>query len=116
MVAQRAMPRSRRAYNLPSKHVIHTVGPVWRGGGSAEAELLASCYMKSLQLAEENKLSTIAFPNISTGVYGYPKQKAAEIALTTVIQFQEESIHLEELMFCVFDTENFNIYLNLLRK
>ena len=80
-----------KGYDLPAKHVIHTVGPVWRGGGNKEEELLRSCYERSLKLAEENKCKIIAFPNISTGVYGFPKEKAAEIAVQTVKDFLKDS-------------------------
>ena len=72
------------AYNLPSKHVIHTVGPIWKDGNNKEDELLESCYLKSLELARANQCISIAFPNISTGVYGYPKELAAETAIKTI--------------------------------
>src|SRR5512133_985566 len=72
------------AGNMPSRSVIHTVGPIWRGGNNNEDELLRNCYLNSLKLAEENKLKTIAFPNISTGIYGFPKNRAAEIAIKTI--------------------------------
>ena len=78
-----------RGYNLPAKHVIHTVGPVWHGGGSGEEALLRDAYANSLSLAKENKLASIAFPAISTGVYGFPKERAAEIAVETVKSFLE---------------------------
>ncbi len=71
-------------FGLPARHVIHTVGPVWHGGGRGEAELLASCYRRSLELAVDNRLATIAFPGISTGIYGYPLEDATRIAITTV--------------------------------
>ncbi len=99
-----------KGYNLPARHVIHTIGPIWHGGNSGEPELLASCYIKSLELAEENHLKTIAFPNISTGVYGYPKQNAAIIALNTVSSFFEEPHQVERIIFCCFDAENKDIY------
>jgi len=103
-----------KGYNLPSKFVIHTVGPVWHGGTSGEPEKLASCYGRSLEVAIENGIKTIAFPNISTGVYGYPKKVAAEIAVQTVISFLEKNIEIREIIFCVFDDENFEIYRDLL--
>ena len=78
-----------RGYNLPAKHVIHTVGPVWHGGGSGEEALLRDAYANSLSLAKENELASIAFPAISTGVYGFPKERAAEIAVETVKSFLE---------------------------
>jgi len=102
------------AGKLPCKKVIHTVGPVWRGGGSGEAELLASCYRKSLLLAAEEGLKTIAFPNISTGVYGYPKEKAAKIAVETVRETLGEIPGVEQVIFVCFDDENFRLYEGLL--
>lgn len=98
------------AGNLPAKKVIHTVGPVWRLGQANEAEQLKSCYLKSLQLAEEYQLKTIAFPNISTGVYRFPKEAAAKIAIDTVRSWQSTSI--EKVIFVCFDDENYQIYLN----
>jgi O-acetyl-ADP-ribose deacetylase (regulator of RNase III) len=103
-----------KAYNLPVKFVIHTVGPVWHGGRSGEPEKLASCYRRSLEVAIENGVKTIAFPNISTGVYGYPKIEAAEIAVKAVLSFLNSHNELELVIFCVFDDENFMIYRNLL--
>lgn len=104
-----------KGYNLPAKYVIHTVGPVWNGGQSNEPELLASCYRRSLETAIENKVKTIAFPNISTGVYGFPKDKAAEIATSTVNDFlKENNGNLKKVIFCVFDDENYEIYQSLL--
>jgi O-acetyl-ADP-ribose deacetylase (regulator of RNase III) len=102
-----------KGYKLPSKYVIHTVGPVWHGGKSGEPEKLASCYKRSLEVALENGIKTIAFPNISTGVYGYPKLEAAEIAVKTVKEFQEENDLIEKVIFCVFDNENVEIYKKL---
>lgn len=100
------------AGKLPAKKVIHTVGPVWKGGGQDEEALLRSCYRKCLELAEQAQLTTIAFPNISTGVYGFPKEKAAKIAITTAKEFQSGSI--AEIFFVCFDQENYEIYKDLL--
>lgn len=102
-------------YNLPAKNVIHTVGPVWSGGKQREPELLTSCYIQSLKLAIEKGIKTIAFPNISTGVYHFPKEQAANIAISSVSGFLVEthggaSSGLEKVIFCCFDEENFNIY------
>lgn len=99
------------AGNLPADYVIHTVGPVWKNGQKNEAELLANCYENSLRLGEENKAKSIAFPNISTGVYGFPKQKAAEIAVKTVNSYNGS---LEKCVFVCFDQENYSLYKNLL--
>jgi len=100
--------------NLPAKYVIHTVGPVWSGGKKDEASLLANCYKNSLQLAIDHKLISIAFPNISTGIYGYPKKEAAEIAIGTVIDFLKTHSSIEKLLFVCFDEENYLIYESLL--
>jgi len=103
------------AGNLPSKFVIHTVGPVWYGGDKGEAEKLASCYENSLQIAAEKKLKTIAFPNISTGVYGYPKKEAATVAVKTVTTFLQRDSSIAKVYFVCFDEENFQLYQSLLR-
>ncbi len=103
-----------KGYNLSAKFVIHTVGPVWYGGTNNEPEKLASCYRRSLEIAVKNRLRTIAFPNISTGVYGYPKMEAAEVAVNEVKKFLENNIQIEQIIFCVFDDENFKIYQTLL--
>jgi O-acetyl-ADP-ribose deacetylase (regulator of RNase III) len=92
------------------KYVIHTVGPVWHGGNNGEPELLASCYRKSLLLAEEAGLESIAFPNISTGVYGYPKEKAAEVAVTSVRETLKETPGIKRVVFVCFDGENYALY------
>jgi O-acetyl-ADP-ribose deacetylase (regulator of RNase III) len=101
-------------YRLPARFVIHAVGPVWHGGGRNEAALLAGCYRNSLELAVRHELKSIAFPNISTGVYGYPREEAARIAIHTVRDFLEEPGTLEEILFVAFDAENHRIYNNLL--
>lgn len=101
------------AGNLPSKYVIHTVGPVWNGDKEEKSKLLADCYKNSLNLAVENGIKTIAFPNISTGIYHFPKDKAAEIAVRTVKDF-DKSNEIEEVIFVCFDDENYKIYKDLL--
>jgi len=100
--------------NLPAKYVIHTVGPVWTGGNSNEANLLQNAYLNSLKLAIENGVETIAFPNISTGVYGFPKGKAAKIAIETVTQFLLKNDQIKLVYFVCFDQENYDIYDRLL--
>jgi len=104
------------AGNLPSNFVIHTVGPVWNQGEKGEAELLANAYRNSLLVAVENEVKTIAFPNISTGIYGYPLQEAAQIALETTQIFLAENKELEEVIFVCFSSENYRIYQDLLKK
>jgi len=96
--------RITKGYRLPARHVIHTVGPVWRGGGEDEDALLASCYQTSLQLARENGLQSIAFPAISTGIYGFPAERAAGIAVGTVAEETKRNPgRLEKIVFCCFD-------------
>ena len=95
---------------LPAAHVIHTVGPVWNGGHRGEPELLANCYRHSLRLAEEHKLESIAFPSISTGIYGYPKEKAAAIAVHEVRQWLAAHEFPQKVVFVVFDEENKRLY------
>ena len=102
------------AGNLEAKYVIHTVGPIWNGGANREAELLANCYRNSLRLAVENQVKTIAFPGISTGVYRFPKEQAAKIAITEVKAFLDENEELEEVIFVCFDESNYEIYRGLL--
>lgn len=101
---------------LPAKFVIHTVGPVWQGGNNGEEELLAGCYINSLKLAVKNNVRTIAFPNISTGVYKFPKRPAAEIALREVNSFLSTNDTLEEVLFVCFGEENFDIYSEMIMK
>jgi len=96
------------AGRLKAKKVIHTVGPVWKGGESGEASALRLCYFNCLKLAEQLNLKTIAFPNISTGVYGFPKEKAARIAIDTVRNYKSDT--LEKVVFVCFDDENYSLY------
>ncbi|HEY1200739.1 MAG TPA: O-acetyl-ADP-ribose deacetylase [Niastella sp.] len=96
--------------SLPAKYVIHTVGPVWNGGHKGELELLANCYRNSLQLAVENGIKSIAFPNISTGIYHFPKPQAAAIAIVTVKQFIVNDNSLNDIFFVCFDDENYALY------
>lgn len=102
------------AGNLKAKYIIHTVGPIWTGGSSHERELLASCYRKSLTLAAQKSVRSIAFPNISTGVYHFPKPEAAEIALTEIKKFISNPSCIQFVIFACFDDENFSIYEKLL--
>jgi O-acetyl-ADP-ribose deacetylase (regulator of RNase III) len=106
------------AYRLPARHVIHTVGPVWSGGLQGEPQLLAMCYRNSLRLAAEHGLASIAFPSISTGVYGYPIEDAARIAVTTVREVLHtlsvsHSTSVSEVIFCCFSQSDFSVYQRL---
>ena len=103
-----------KGYNLPAKFVIHTVGPVWNGGNRNEDKLLESCYKNSLTLAEENGIKTIAFPAISTGVYGFPSDRAANIAVRTVKEFLEKDDSLDKVIFICFDEKTHLHYKNTL--
>ena len=100
-------------FNLPAKKIIHTVGPVWSGGSHNEDELLGNCYRNSLKLAVENNLKTIAFPAISTGVYHFPQERAARIALTETIKILEKESSIEKVIFICFDERTFQIYQNI---
>jgi O-acetyl-ADP-ribose deacetylase (regulator of RNase III) len=102
-------------HRLKARYVIHAVGPVWRGGGSGEAELLAGCYRRALELAEAHGISSIAFPAISTGIYGYPKEEAARVALTSVRETLTKAPSVQRVIFCCFDRETADIYRSLLR-
>lgn len=104
--------KATKGYNLPAKYVIHTVGPVWHGGANDEDQLLASCYRRSLDVAVSLKVRSIAFPAISTGVYGFPKERAAKIAVSEASAFMRE---MEKLLFVCFDAETAEIYRQLLR-
>jgi O-acetyl-ADP-ribose deacetylase len=104
-----------KGYKLPAKHVIHTVGPIYGREKGREAELLASCYKNSLKLAAENNLKTIAFPNISTGVYGYPIEEASRVAIDAVRKFLEDEKHtIEKVYFVSFSDADLKVYENLL--
>lgn len=103
-----------KGYNLKAKFVIHTVGPVWRGGIHNEEKLLINCYKSSLILAKENNCKSIAFPNISTGVYRFPKDKAAEIAIQSVKEFLKNDDSIKSVIFVCFDNENYLLYQNLM--
>ncbi|RZA26290.1 MAG: O-acetyl-ADP-ribose deacetylase [Lysobacteraceae bacterium] len=106
--------RMTRGYDLPARHVIHTVGPVWRGGTQGEPELLASCYRKSLDLAASGGLRSIAFPGISTGIYGYPVALAARTALASVRDKLDEHPGIEQVVFCCFSEADLLVYQALL--
>jgi O-acetyl-ADP-ribose deacetylase (regulator of RNase III) len=102
------------AGRLPCKRVIHVVGPVWSGGGNGEPEQLAACYQNALALAEGERLATVAFPCVSTGVYGYPQQEAARIAVGTVKKLESGLKSVKEITFCCFDRTNYGLYQTLL--
>jgi O-acetyl-ADP-ribose deacetylase (regulator of RNase III) len=95
--------------------VIHTVGPVWKGGIKNEPNLLQACYQNSLKLANNYQLKSIVFPNISTGIYGYPKKEAAKIAIDTILKNAPKFQYLKEIIFCVFDDENYELYKQMLK-
>ena len=103
-------------FRLPARYVIHTVGPVWHGGTSGEAEKLASCYRRSLEVAQENGVKTIAFPAISTGVYGYPIEAATRIAVETVALYLAQQDNELEVTFCCFSANDLAIYEQVLRE
>ena len=95
-----------KGYGLPAPHVIHAVGPVWQGGGKGEADLLAACYRRSLEVAQENALATIAFPAISTGIYGYPADEAAAVAVKAVAETLPRTGGITQVIFCCFDGDS----------
>lgn len=106
------MAKITHGHNLSARYVIHTVGPVWKGGNNKEQELLKACYSNSLKLAEDYNLNSIAFPNISTGIYHFPKDLAAEIAIKTVKTTQLN--YLRKIVFVCFDNENYLLYTKLI--
>jgi O-acetyl-ADP-ribose deacetylase (regulator of RNase III) len=101
---------------MPARHVIHTVGPIWHGGDAREPEILASAYRRSLEIASENSCRTVAFPSISTGAYGYPIEKAANTALSTVISYLKDHPEIAEVTFVLFSSRDYDIYSNALKK
>lgn len=101
-----------KGYRLPAKYVIHTVGPRWQGGTSGEQQLLASCYRRSIEVAQANHIATLAFPGISTGIYGYPVELAAQVAVSTVCSTTTDGIR--EIVFCCFSESDLEIYLKLI--
>ncbi|NEV63729.1 O-acetyl-ADP-ribose deacetylase [Thiorhodococcus minor] len=103
-----------RGYLLPARFVIHTVGPVWHGGGHGEPELLASCYRRSIEVASQQGIETLAFPSISTGVYGYPVDSAAGVAVDSVRAAAAAHPGIEEVIFCCFSADDLAIYQGLL--
>ncbi len=103
-----------KGYKLPARFVIHTVGPVWRGGKNGEPGLLASCYRNSLAIANKQGFKTIAFPSISTGVYGYPFELAARVAVDTASEVIQKSSKLEDVIFCCFSPNDLAVYESLL--
>ncbi len=98
---------------LIARYVIHAVGPIWQGGNHQEEDLLACAYNNSLKRAVENNIKSLAYPNISTGIYGFPKQRAAEIAIQTVNDFLDQHDSVEQVIFCCFDLENYDLYRKL---
>ena len=108
--------RVTKGYRLPAKYVIHTVGPIWKGGTSGEDQLLASCYRNSLKAAAELGVKSIAFPSISTGAYGFPMERATEIALKEVSEFLEKDEGIEKVVFVCFGKEAFRIYKEKFKK
>ena len=104
-----------KGYRLPAKYVIHTVGPVWHGGTQGEPALLAACYRRSIEIAAANGIETLAFPSISTGVYGYPVEPAAKIAVNTARSAAQRFPALREITFCCFSAGDLHIYEALLK-
>lgn len=105
-----------KGYNLKAKYVIHTVGPVWRGGNNNEENLLRSCYRKCFEIAAQHDIATIAFPAISTGVYGYPIKPATEIAVSEALNFLKNNESFEKVIFVCFDMNAYNVYLEALKE
>ncbi|WP_306600395.1 O-acetyl-ADP-ribose deacetylase [Geothrix sp. 21YS21S-2] len=104
-----------KGYRLPARHVIHTVGPVWRGGAWQEADVLSSCYLRCLELASEHSIHSIAFPSISTGIFGYPIESACRIAVSTTRAFLARPSSIVEVVFCCFSPSDLEVYEGVLR-
>jgi len=102
--------RITKGYRLSARHIIHTVGPVWRGGAQGEPELLASCYRRSLELAAQHQIKSLAFPSISTGIFGYPIELASKIAVLTVKSSRESTPGVTEVTFCCFSASDLDQY------
>jgi len=111
---QTGQAKMTRGYQLPVRYVIHTVGPVWHGGGHDEERLLADCYRNSLQIAEDNGLTSVAFPAISTGAYGFPLDRATEIAVRTVREFLETAKSVQNVKFVCFSAGDAEVYREVL--
>jgi len=105
-----------KGYRLPARYVIHAVGPVWNGGGRGEPELLASCYRRSLEIAAEHGVSSIAFPSISTGIYGYPIELATPVAVAAVREALSTLSGIQEVIFCCFSPQHLAIYESVLKQ
>jgi O-acetyl-ADP-ribose deacetylase len=105
-----------KGYRLSAKYIIHTVGPVWRGGASGEPELLASCYQRSIEVAAAKGVTSLAFPSISTGIYGYPIEVAAKVAIATVRATLTQFPAVEEVIFCCFSASHLSVYESALRE
>lgn len=105
-----------RGYRLPAKHVIHAVGPVWHGGGHNEDVLLASCYRRAIEIAEAHRLASIAFPAISTGVYAFPPQRAADIAVATSSESLKAASSIKQLIFCCFSDDSARLHREVLSR
>jgi O-acetyl-ADP-ribose deacetylase (regulator of RNase III) len=105
-----------KGYHLPARYIIHTVGPVWRGGTSGEPEQLASCYRRAMALAHEHDVETVAFPSISTGIYGYPIEQASRVAVTSVMRAVAEHPEIDTVVFCCFSAADLAVYESTLRE
>ena len=103
-----------KGYDLPAKHVIHTVGPIWRGGKAKEDELLRNCYLNSLAIADEHGVKSVAFPSISTGAYGFPIRRAAQIATSTTRKFLHDATQIQEVIFVCYSKSDLEVYRSIL--